>query len=134
MQVPAPAAVVAVCGGLVWVGYVHGGLSGGVAMTAVSASPAERARKAAGTILQALQVQGMGVAIAAAMGVSESTVSRLKNEHLDDFCRLLAHAGLKVVPADRVCIDPKKLEALATIAAAAMQTTESTKRLVWEDD
>lgn len=75
-------------------------------MTAVSNTPPERARKAYLTVLQRLQEPGTATAVAAAMGVSESTVSRLKNEQMEVLCGMLAHLGLKVVPVEMQCFHP----------------------------
>ena len=69
------------------------------------------------------------------MGVSESTVSRmLAPDHLDKLALLLAHAGLKVVPVERICVDPQMYEAMTRIASKAMADTETAQRLVWGDE
>ena len=75
-------------------------------MTDLSATPPERARKAVQLALQRLQEPGTGIAVAAAMGVSESTVSRIKTERLEEVALFLACLGLKVVPAEFKCVDP----------------------------
>jgi hypothetical protein len=85
-------------------------------------------------ILQRLQAPGIGVALAASMGVSESSISRIKNEQLENVCLLLAQCGLKVVDADRVCVDKRKFEAITTLASAAMSNQEAVRTLVWEGD
>lgn len=85
------------------------------------------------TVLQALADPGRQVAIAAAMGVSESTVSRLKNDHLDSLCKLLAHSGLKIVPVEVKCFAPEKVDALLTLAKAHLAGVESSDEMVWED-
>lgn len=73
-------------------------------MSEVWESANERSRKAVGGVLQAMQTPGKGVAIASAMGVSEATVSRLKNEQMEGVVAFLYHAGFKVVPQDYRCI------------------------------
>ena len=103
-------------------------------MSASSTPPADRSRKAVKAVLQALAEPGRQVAIAAAMGVSESTISRLKNDHLESFALLLAHAGLKVVPVDRVCVDAQTFEAVSRIAAKAMADQDVARKLMWEDE
>lgn len=100
-------------------------------MDASSLCPPERARKMASLVLQRLQEPGRAVAIATAMGTSEATVSRLKNDHLEPLCKLLAHAGLKIVPADLRCIDPIELEAYLMLAKKAAQAV-TVESLTWD--
>lgn len=83
-----------------------------VVMAELSISPLERSRKAHARILQAMQVAGTGSAMAVALGVSESTISRLKNEALEGALSLLYHAGFKVVDGDRVCVQRDELNML----------------------
>ena len=83
----------------------------------VSNMPTEIARKSQTLILQALQTEKRQTQIAAAMDCSQSTVSRLKNEHLENFCLMLAHAGLKVVESDAPVVDEEKLKALIVLFA-----------------
>jgi len=101
-------------------------------MSASSPTPAERARKAHVTVLKAMQEPGRQVAAATAMGVSESTVSRMKTEHLESFCALLAHLGLKVVPVEMQCFPADKVQALLTLARDHLSTIERPDQLVWE--
>lgn len=84
-------------------------------------------------VLQRLQEPGRAVAIAAAMGVSESTVSRLKNEHLESLCELLAHAGMKLVPVETKCFPAEKIEALLTLAKAHLAEIETADDIVWDE-
>lgn len=95
---------------------------------------AERARKANAMLLQALKAPGSQVAIAASLGASESTISRIKNERLHECLMFLYAAGFKVVPQGRVCVDPVKFEAVMTLARAAMGDEETARKLVWEDE
>lgn len=103
-------------------------------MTASSSTPPERARKITSTVLQATQRDATQVAIAAAMGVSESTVSRLLSDHLDKLALVLAHAGLKVVPTDHVCVNRESYQALSHIASKAMANREIARQLIWEGE
>lgn len=73
-------------------------------MAEVSETAHERSRKAVASVLQVMQVPGRGVAIATAMGVSEATASRIKNEQMESVVLYLYHAGFKVVPQDYRCI------------------------------
>ena len=77
----------------------------------------DRARLIETTLLQRLADHG-AAHIAAATGLSESKVSRLKNEHLGDFSKLVAALDLKVVGADLRCYRPDIVEAWRTLARA----------------
>jgi hypothetical protein len=80
-------------------------------------------------VLQALQEQGRGVAIAATMGVSEATVSRIKNERLEEVLTLLACAGFKVVPTSYTCVRPEAYDFL-TATFARVQAEQPA--LIWD--
>lgn len=77
-------------------------------------------------------------AISKAISKDDSTSSRVRSGEarltLGELCDLIDAADLKLVTRDRVCVDRKKYEALATIAAAAMSDPESAKKLVWDDE
>ena len=104
-------------------------------MPSLSMSPAERARKISAVVLQRTQRDATQVALATAMGCSESTVSRmLAPDHLDKLALLLAHAGLKVVPVERICVDPQMYEAMTRIASKAMSNADMAQQLVWGDE
>jgi hypothetical protein len=81
------------------------------------------------TVLQRLQEPGRAVSIASSLGVSESTVSRLKNEHLETLCNVLAHAGLKIVPVELQCFSSAKVNALLTLSKAHLDTLKSADQL-----
>lgn len=101
-------------------------------MEQVSTPPAERARKSLSLALQRISAVGQNV-IAGEIGVSPPTVSRFVAEDLERACLILANAGLKVVDANRVCVDMTMYQAIATIAAGSMGSPETIRRLVWED-
>jgi hypothetical protein len=101
-------------------------------MSVSSPTPNERARKSHVTIVRALQEPGRQVAIATAMGTSESTISRLKNEHAEQFCLMLAHAGLKVVNQDFQCFPPDQIQALLTFSKIHLASIERPDQLGWE--
>ena len=82
-------------------------------------------------VLQRLQEPGTAVAVAAAMGTSESTVSRIKTERLEEVLRLMAHLGMKVVPADYKCVNPASYEFLTTTHEKVMRMAP---HLIWEAD
>jgi len=100
-------------------------------MNAVSVPPSERARKTVQLALQRLQEPGTGVAVAAAMGVSESTVSRIKTERLEEVSLFLACLGLKVVPSEFKCVDAA---AYAFLTAAHEKVMRRAPELIWDAD
>ena len=65
------------------------------------------------------------------MGVSESTVSRIKNERLEECLRLLAHLGLKVVPAEFKCVNPEAYHFLTSTHKKVMRLAP---QLIWDAD
>jgi DNA-binding XRE family transcriptional regulator len=97
----------------------------------VSQSAAERARKAYSAVLQRLQAPGIQSNLAIALGVSESTVSRIKTDKLEDAIALITQLGFKVVPENQVCVDRAMYEALTTIASKAMADDSVARRLMW---
>lgn len=102
-------------------------------MPPVNTDPAFRARKMHSLILQ--RIHGSQSAIAAAMGVSESAISRFKGEQLEMFCRVLAHAGIKAVPAELKCYDPRELDALFVLARGQFDRAQSVDDVLrWEED
>jgi hypothetical protein len=66
--------------------------------------------------LQALAPSGTAGNVAKAMGASDTTVSRIKTEKLEDAIVFLYHLGFKVVPQDMKCYPEKYIEALHTMA------------------
>lgn len=100
-------------------------------MPSSSGTPAERARKAHSAILQAVQRDATQNAIAAAMGVSASTVSRLVNEHLEPFTLMLAHAGLKVVPCTYRCVSGETYDFLTKTHERVMHKAPE---LIWDSE
>lgn len=81
--------------------------------------------------LQQLQEPGKAGAVAAAMGVSDSTVSRIKTERLEECLTFLAHLGLKVVPAEFKCVEPS---AYAFLTATHTRLMQSAPHLIWEQE
>ena len=102
-------------------------------MSLLSHSPLERARKAHSRILQALQEPGSQVALAKAMGTSESTISRIKNESLENALAMIYQLGFKVVASDRVCVDPGALDFMRRTTSRVMSQSELAAR-IWEED
>lgn len=102
-------------------------------MPVVSSAVVDTSRKIERTILQALAERGQAHA-AGLMGVSESNVSRLKDGQLENFSKLLAVIGLKVVPAQYKCLDPIKAQAMVTLYEAAMQRISNPVELLFGDE
>jgi predicted XRE-type DNA-binding protein len=100
-------------------------------MPQLSDHPTEKTRKLRSVVLQAVQRDGKQHAIAAAMGVSDSTISRLVNDHLDNFAAMLAHAGLKVVPVEHTCVSPETYQFLTATHARVMRTAP---QLIWDSE
>ncbi len=68
----------------------------------------EKARKAFARILQAMQSTGKATEAATILGVSDSTVSRVKNEKLE----LIYLMGFKLVESDCEMVDSVELSTL----------------------
>mgnify|MGYP000214462055 CR=1 FL=1 len=84
-------------------------------------------------VLQRVQRDATQAAIAATMGVSDSTISRLLSDHLDKLALVLAHAGLKVVPTEYQCVDPRTAQAMATLYEAALRKVGNHVELLWDE-
>ncbi|MES2187971.1 MAG: hypothetical protein V4505_25695 [Pseudomonadota bacterium] len=96
-------------------------------------TPTERASRIVSSVLKATQQGTKQVAIAAATGMPESTLSRLLSDHLEKLALVLAHAGLKVVSADAKCFNPEYISALMTLAKEHMGSVKSVSSLEWDD-
>lgn len=55
-------------------------------------------------VLQRMNDSATGVQLAVSTGFSETKVSRIKNDQLEDSVLLLAHLGYKVVASDQKCV------------------------------
>lgn len=94
-------------------------------MTELQHEPRERSRKALAAVLQALQEPGTQKALAVALGTSESTLSRIKTEKLEDALTLVYQLGFKLVPSDRACVRRDAVEFLRQIAANVLSNEDS---------
>ena len=88
-------------------------------MSAVFPQPEERARKNVGAIFTGLSATGQSK-VAEALGVADSTVSKMKDKDIPEMARFLALCGLKVVPETYKCVDPGYLSAIVTLAQKHM--------------
>lgn len=93
----------------------------------MSLQAVERARKGFQLALRMLEEPGKAGDVANAMGLADSSASRIKNERLEEAILFLAHLGLKVVPADAKCMDPRdydflveKVQRMVRIAPGAL--------------
>jgi transcriptional regulator with XRE-family HTH domain len=98
------------------------------------------ARKSERIVLRQLAKVGQ-LAVADAMGVSESTVSRMKDRdekggpsQIQKWCKALAAMGLKITPAEYRCYDPKQIEAVFVLAQKYVSSMQSSAELLFEDD
>ena len=107
-------------------------------MSSACAQPSARARKVVQVILQ--RVAGVkNQAVGDAIGKDESTVSRIvsgeigvKLELLEPFLTSLA---LKIVDANRICIDVEKYNAMLILAKRAIAQEQKIEgpQLEWEE-
>lgn len=81
-------------------------------------------------VLQAMEDPGTARTVAQVLGVSESTVSRIKSEKLQDAITLMCHLGFKVVPQGMRCYPEEYVSALHTMAKLQMQSAAPT--LEWD--
>lgn len=100
-------------------------------MVELSSPPLERSRKAHSRLLTAMQEPGTQRNLAQILGISEATVSRIKNEKLEDALTLVYQLGFKVVPGDHECVPVEYLQALRVMAKAHMSQPVAT--LHWDD-
>lgn len=94
-------------------------------------TPADRARKNETIMLQALAAAGQNT-VAIAMGVNESTISRFKDGGITQAAALIAHCGLKVVPAGVQCFDPEYVASLRCLAEVGIR--QQAPKLDFRDD
>ncbi|MDR3004073.1 MAG: hypothetical protein LBV14_07540 [Acidovorax sp.] len=101
-------------------------------MSEVSETAHERSRKAHSLVLQGMK-EIKQAAIAAAMGVSEATVSRIKNDDLEAAIQFLYHAGWKVVPQDHRCIPEVQARAWFDSHQREVERMRQTEQL-WSEE
>ena len=98
-------------------------------MPTSSATPVERARKIEALVLQAANKAESQKAIAIALGLSEATINRLLNDHLNPFSRLLSQLGMKVVSAESKCVSAEAYDFLTRTHTRIM---ERAPELIWD--
>lgn len=92
-----------------------------------------RARKNSAAILRGLARVGQST-VSKALGVSESTVSRWKDEEIERIGRMLAACGLKAVSTEMRCYPPEEVNALFVLARGRLDGIASRGQLQFEDD
>ena len=92
----------------------------------------ERAQKNQTLILSRLQSVGQAK-LAEALQTSESTISRWKAEQIEQTAKALAVLGLKVVPTDVRCFDPRQIDAILQLAKLKLSEIDGADQLVWTD-
>jgi hypothetical protein len=81
-----------------------------------------------------MQGLGTGVSLAVAMGKSESEVSRIKNDRLEDVLLLVHHLGFKLVQSDRVCVQRDELNMLRQTYVRVVQNEQAAAQLFGVDE
>ena len=100
-------------------------------MNGLSQTVEEKARKTHSFVLNTFHDQKQS-AIAAALGVSDSTVSKWK-ETLEVTCRMLCAAGLKIVPTEHKCYSERELDALFILVKSNVNRSHSIQELLGDD-
>lgn len=88
-----------------------------VNMGELNSTALAKARKAFARILQAFAENGKATAIAAILGETDSTISRIKNDKLEDSIKILYLLGFKVVESDSVTVPLTELQGLRACAS-----------------
>lgn len=83
----------------------------------------ERSRKIESMILQRL-AEKTQTSIAIELGVSESKISRLKNDDIPMISKLITCLGLKVVPDDSLEVSQAELKSIKTLAKKYLEIDE----------
>jgi hypothetical protein len=103
-------------------------------MSELSTPPVERSRKAYSRVLQRLQEPGRGVALAASLGISETSVSRIKTERMEECLAFLYALGFKVVDQAKTCIDSSALEFMRNTTARVLSNQEQARQMFRDDE
>ena len=85
----------------------------------VSSSIRGRARKNHSLLLQSMRDVSQA-RVAELIGVSEGTLSTMKNDQLERFCALVAACGLRLAPVTHQLYDESVISAIKTLAAIGL--------------
>lgn len=109
-------------------------------MTALSQDPIAMNSKRLQGSLQLVETALAGTSLevlSKAIDRDDTQVSKIRSGQLGaqikDVVRMLSAAGLKVVSADKVCVDRARYEAMVTMASAAMADEQTMRRLTWDE-
>lgn len=109
----------------------------GASLPEATADTSKRTQAALRMVARSMSATSLE-ALADAIGKDDSTASRVRSEEarvsISDAVRLICAAGLKVVSAEKVCVDRALYEAMATIASAAMADQQVARRLTWDEE
>ena len=100
-------------------------------MTEASTTLPEKARNARGRIFQAMEKPGTCGALAVALGVSASEITRIKAEPIDKALALIYALGFKVVDGSAHCVDAETYAFLTRSHARVMARDPD---LIWKSD
>jgi hypothetical protein len=92
-------------------------------------TPIEKARKAFSAVLRVLQTGGKQGQIGAVTGISDTSMSRLVNDHLERAVLVLYHAGFKVVPQEMDCYPRAQVEAWYSAYRSQIQHADTAAKL-----
>ncbi len=94
-------------------------------MNEFCSSVLEKARKAHSRVLQVMGKPGKGGELAHLLGVSDSTVSRMKTEQLEINIALIYGLGFKLVSEGEVTVDAEELHVLRRYYNRVTQSKEA---------
>lgn len=101
-------------------------------MPALSSEQTARARKNFAVILRSIATAGQEP-VGAAIAKDGSTISKMQGDgRIEDFATILAACGLKVVPVELRCYDPKTIDTLLHGHRQWLGSIESHEQLTWE--
>lgn len=100
-------------------------------MDSFSDKDAEIARKINSEFFQRLSEEGQKP-VAEVIGVSEATISRVK-QHSEDTIKALRVLGYKVVSREYKCYRPEVIQPYIDLAKQHMAQIESADQLEWEE-
>jgi hypothetical protein len=97
------------------------------AMTNATETPRDIARKGHSLALRRL-AEKKATVVAREMDETDSSISKLKNEQLEQCILLLAHLGIRLVPADAKCLSEQAYQFLTSTHARFVRKAP---QLVW---
>ena len=100
-------------------------------LTELSPADDEITRKITSIILQRLAEEGQN-SVAEAVGLSETSVSRLKAQ-VTETVRIMRVLGFKVVPLDHMCFRAQDIQPYFDLAKQHMNRIDCASELAWEE-